>query len=116
MPYATWENEDKRTGRMIVLPGQDHAHSKGQTACMICVSNQKDIMANRFWLETRKTARFLVAKIAVSMERMFDYGGRFPETKKKKTHAEERHDMRKAKARMDAKIKELTKKVMDEKT
>lgn len=88
MPYATFANEDNRTGMMIVLPGIDHAHEKGKTSCMICVSNQKQIMSNNIWLFSRRAARALNARISLGMIRLFDYAGKSPP--KKLTHSEQR--------------------------
>lgn len=109
MPYATWENEDNRSGRMIVLPGMDHGHSKGQISCMMCVNNQKDVMSNQIWLESKRAVNLLIARIAVSMQRMFDHGGRFPETPKKKTHSEVRKELRKLKEAAPSQLLQMTK-------
>ena len=88
MPYATWANEDERSGMMIVLPGTDHAHTKGQKNCWLCVSNSKDVMANGFWLYSRRAVQAMQAKITLGMIRIFDHAGKA--IPKKLTHSQQR--------------------------
>ena len=97
--YATWFNEEKRTGRMALVAGMDHAHETGQTTCMICVSNMKEDISWRFYKASLKAAQLKAARIMLAMMTIFDHGGKLPQTKKV-SHAEQRRIKR---ARRDAK-------------
>ncbi len=50
----------------------EHYHFKDQTNCQICVENQKDIIANRFWRIIKNTALIRELNIMVAMIKLFE--------------------------------------------
>ena len=70
MSYAVWSGY--RNEVITIYPGMDHAHSKGQKECQMCVQNQIAVIAKGIYRWVKNYALIRQLNIQSAMIKMFE--------------------------------------------
>lgn len=70
MSYAVWSGYKNEV--ITIYPGMDHAHSKGQKECQMCVQNQIAVIAKGIYRWVKNYALIRQLNIQTAMIKMFE--------------------------------------------